>query len=147
MNLTRAKQMWNATPFNVRLAVIAGVVGLILLASSGVGYAVHKIGQGAFETGIQKKEAEIQKLVGERDQLVKKAEALEAQQQILEQKDAALEQAIKAQGGKVLQEQKKIDEAINQFKNDSEITNADVPDDVRRARLCAKLQQLQYRCS
>lgn len=132
------------------LSITAKVV-LVLILIIGIGVVVTNV-SGAIsqwrskraDAQVAAKQTEIDGLKAKKAELEKAAAEKEAQSDLIETENSALKELIKEKGGKIQLEQEKLDAAMETYKNDQTVTGADVPTDVRRARLCAKLKLLGY---
>lgn len=136
---TRLTGVWKA-------AVIVAVIVALLLASNGVGRTVESLRRARADRRVAKKQQEVEALTRQRDALINTAREREAQAVIVEREAAELRQLINERGGRLAEDERKINDAFAAFKTDAELTAADVPNAERRKRLCAKLRAVGFDC-
>jgi hypothetical protein len=129
-----------------KLAAAAGLALLLVFATDGAGRAVEAYRGRKLDRALSEKRAEVERLARERDAHLREAEAREAQAEIVTREAAELRKLLEKSGGRLAAEEEKITDAFERFKADSSVTSGDVPDDVRRARLCAKLRAAGFAC-
>jgi uncharacterized membrane protein YhiD involved in acid resistance len=129
-----------------KLAAAAGLALLLIFATNGAGRAVEAYRSRKFDRAAAEKQREIDALTKERDAHLREAEAREAQAEIVTREAAELRKLLEKSGGRLAAEEEKITDAFERFKTDSTVTSGDVPDHVRRERLCAKLRAAGFGC-
>ena len=146
MNLEVLHQSWRSASILRRVAVVVVVV-VVLGFAMGVG---AKGWEHFRERQFDKKEAEQEKKVQALDAQIEglkvRAERAEAKGELAGQKADALEAVNRRQGAKAQAEARRVQEAFKAYENDQAITGGDIPDDVRRQRICDKRKELGYPC-
>jgi DNA repair exonuclease SbcCD ATPase subunit len=137
---------WKALPGVGKLIAIGLVVVLLFIGANGIGKTVESIRASRFDQKQQQHEKDVAALNEKIQALIRRAEIAEAKAQLAEQKAETLEVLNKQQGARVNAAAEKVEAAFNAFENDNSVTGADVPDDVRRARICAKRKELGFPC-
>lgn len=94
--------------------------------------------QAAFDAKDAVKQKEIDDLHKQIDAEIALKKAAEAKEQIAAQKADTLEQLIAARGGKIEEEQKKIDAAADKFAEDSKLIEAAGRGEISKLQLCQK---------
>ena len=140
------KKAWSVLPAAGK-ALVVGLLILLLLFAGSVGAGSWEYFRAwRFDNAQAKKDKKIAEKDAQIQAAIKRAEAAEAKAQLSEQKAETLEAVTKQQGARADAVARKVEEAFDAFEKDSSVTSGDVPDDVRRQRICAKRRELGYPC-
>lgn len=129
-----------------KIIAVVLLLALIGFATGVGGGAIEKYRERKFDRKIAEKQAEVDSLTKQRDSLIEQARVAEAKAEVKEQEADALRSKLSEYGRGAAQAEQKIQEAFDQYEQDKAVTGADVPDDVRRERLCRKRAELGYPC-
>jgi len=146
MNLEILQQSWRSASILRRAAVVAVVVVVFGFAMGLGAKGWERFKERQFDKKEVEQEKKVQALNAQIEALTVRAERAEAKGELAGQKADALEAVNKQQGAKVQAEAKKVEEAFKAYENDQAITDGNIPDDVRRQRICDKRKELEYPC-
>ena len=146
MNLEILQQSWRSASILRRAAVVAVVVVVFGFAMGLGAKGWERFKERQFDKKEVEQEKKVQALNAQIEALTVRAERAEAKGELAGQKADALEAVNKQQGAKAEAEARKVEEAFKAYENDQAISDGDIPDDVRRQRMCDKRKELGYPC-
>ena len=146
MKLEVLQQSWGSASILRRVAVVVVVVVVLGFAMGLGAKGWERFRKRQFDKKEAEQEKKVQALDAQIEALKVRAERAEAKGELAGQKADALEAVNKQQGAKAQAEARKVEEAFKAFENDQAITDGDIPDDIRRQRICDKRKELGYPC-
>ena len=137
---------WQSSSIAARaVALLVFVVVLIVAAGIGAKGWEHFKGRE-----FDRRQARSAVKIGELDKqiadLKQRADEAEAKAEVAEQKAATLDAMNREQGAKVSRAAKQVDDVFDEYQREVAASNAPVPAESRRARLCEKREKLGYPC-
>jgi uncharacterized membrane protein YdfJ with MMPL/SSD domain len=136
------KQFWQRSSLTVKLAVAVVALIAVGIVGTNLSGAISQYRSNQADKRVAAKEKEIAVIKGERDAAIESAKQHEARAEIEAREADALRAVIAQKKELTKQEEAKLNEALEQLKNDELSTGADVPSTVRRERYCRKLAEL-----
>jgi 3-oxoacyl-[acyl-carrier-protein] synthase III len=146
MNFELIKNAWRSSSVMARICFAMLLVLLFLFGASAGARVWEGYRENAFDKREAAKDEEVNQLGSRIDELKLRAERAEAKAGVAEQKAETLQELSMEQGKKAQVAAQKVDDAFREFQEESNVTNTDVTEDVRRKRICEKRRELGYPC-